>query len=207
MTKNLIFDFDGTICDSYDVFKESFLEVCKKYKLNASVFDLENVRELSSEEILKKLNVSWWKLPFILKDGRTEMFKRRNELRIFPGVEKILPQLAKDFNLFIVTSNSHQIVTEVLNDQAKYFKEIHAGRGLTNKSKSIKKIKKNYPAHENYYIGDEVRDVRCAHRSSVMAIAVTWGYNSIHRLQALENVALINNPAELCTNFKNIKKS
>ena len=89
--KAIIFDFDGTIADTFDAIVSitNCLALEFGYKL-ATLEDIEQFRNLSSREIIHKSGVSFFKLPFLLRKVRAGLNKKIQELNHFPELKKLL---------------------------------------------------------------------------------------------------------------------
>lgn len=191
---HVYFDFDGTLCDSFDVFKKAFHFVAQEFNLNTSCLESKNLRDLPTKEILKELNVSLIKLPLVVKRGREEMFKLRDELKLFPETIPLL-SLLKDQGrqVGILTSNSRELVEFLIGSELMQSIHIAKPSPLFGKAKILKGIcSENKVPFENFlYVGDETRDIDAAIKAKVDSLAVTYGYNS-------KKVLLKQNPTYHC---------
>ncbi len=89
---NLIFDFDGTIADSFEV----IVSIIKKLTHVRGDFDEASIYELRQQPlklIMKKLKVHSWQLPMLLVRGRFMMKRRISEIKLFEGMVKTLEEL------------------------------------------------------------------------------------------------------------------
>ncbi|MFX5233373.1 HAD hydrolase-like protein, partial [Acinetobacter baumannii] len=65
----IIFDMDGTLVDSFSFFLGALNQLAKKHKFKSvELHEVEQYKHLSPKEIMKEMNVSRWKLPWIAKD-------------------------------------------------------------------------------------------------------------------------------------------
>ena len=88
----------------------------------------------------------------------------------------------------ILTSNSEENVQKFLTKhQLNYFTEIYSNSSLFGKNRSINSYIKRHKLNPKnvLYIGDEVRDMEGAKKSGVISLAVSWGYDPIHKLEAV----------------------
>jgi phosphoglycolate phosphatase len=191
---HVYFDFDGTLCDSFEVFKKAFTVVAEEFKLNTACLDSENLRDLPTKEILKELNVSMLQLPFVVKRGREEVFKLKEKLELFPKTIELLNSLlANNIHVGILTSNSRELVNFLIEDSLLNKISLAKPSPLFGKSKSIKDICKEQEVSlkDFLYVGDETRDIEAAHKAGVDSVAVTYGYNS-------KKVLLDQKPTHVC---------
>jgi phosphoglycolate phosphatase len=183
----LIFDFDGTLADSFDLFVEIFDEAAELYRFDR--FDrhhLEHLRTLDAAGVLKYHRVPAWKLPFIVRTTRKIMASRIENVQLFPGIAAAITRLHESgFVLALLTSNSKQNVLKVLGPQLSHcFDHFECGISIFGKRTVLKRILKRtgFVAAETMMIGDELRDMNAAASVGVSFGAVGWGYTSIETL-------------------------
>lgn len=193
----LIFDFDGTIVDS----AELVYQCLARYAKNTSL-SWDELRDLSSREVLIALNISKWSIPKVLLKGRKEFKKNMKTLPLVPGIKEALIKLHKEgHSLHIVSSNSKQNISNflLLHGLEGIFETISGSFSLFSKDKSLAKLidDNDYTGQETLYIGDETRDVQAAKKVNISSGAVSWGYNSFNALEKSAPTFLINSPFEL----------
>ncbi|MBD2006262.1 MULTISPECIES: HAD-IA family hydrolase [Cyanophyceae] len=210
--KAIIFDFDGTIADTFDAIVSitNCLALEFGYKL-ATLEDIEQFRNLSSREIIHKSGVSFFKLPFLLRKVRAGLNNKIQELKPFPGIKEALIELKAQGNtLGIITSNSQDNVTLFLENNVflEIFDFLYSAPTVFGKHKVINSFLKqhNIKQQDVIYVGDETRDIEAARKSNVKAIAVTWGFNSKEVLAKHNPDFLIYNPQELIEVIESLKK-
>jgi len=200
---NIIFDFDGTIADSFEV----IVSIIKKLTHVRGELDEASVYELRQQPIpviMKKLNVHSWQLPILVVRGRYMMKHRMKEIKLFEGMIKTLEELhAEGHNLFIVSSNSSHNVVELLKQHnlAKGFVDIEGGVSLNNKESALTKLirRNSLDTRETWYIGDELRDIDAATATELRSIAVSWGFTDKNTLMSHEPTALAQKPTDIMT--------
>jgi phosphoglycolate phosphatase len=179
---HLIFDFDGTLVDS-------FLCVIEKFNILAVDFNFRKVsaeetaglRNLSSKDLIKHLKIPIYKLPTVLYKARKQLQKEMPTLTPFSGISKMLNDLTgAGFSLGIVTSNSEENVVAWLNYHGlkQYFNFIHSESNYFGKKRVLNKVLKMKKIESAMYVGDETRDIEAAAQCGMSSIAVTWGFNS-----------------------------
>jgi len=182
--KMYMFDFDGTIADTFPMFVDIAKQIADEQGLDKSAIDnIEKLKNLGTRKLMAKLGVSVYKMPSYAKRAQSIMNKRLDEIKIFPGIKKVLDELLdKGIRLCLLSSNSLENVIYVLaaNDLKDHFEFIVGGSSLFGKDKKIKSAIKKYNLKdlEIYYFGDETRDVEGAKGAKVKSIAVTWGFNT-----------------------------
>ena len=201
--KAIIFDFDGTIGDTYQAVVDITNGLSSEFGYKP--LDKETsllLKNLSSKEIVKQSEVSLFKLPFLVKRIQTEMGKQIEHLEPIAGIPEVLKELKRqDYILGIITSNAENNVVAFLEKQklAHLFDFIYSGATLFGKHRIINKVAKKYhlAKTEVIYIGDETRDIRSAKKSKVAVIAVSWGFQSESILQKYHPTFLAQKPSDI----------
>lgn len=196
----IIFDFDGTIADSFD-FVTGFLAAEAGLPPLDDQQKLE-LRGLSMAAIGRHFGLSWWRLLWLLSKGRRQMGRVIKRQRPFDGLPEVIRKLsAEGHELFIVSSNSVRNVHAFLHhhDLHSYFLEVYGGISLFGKAPALRRLlrEQGLPAADAVYVGDEIRDVQAAKSVGVPAVAVTWGFARTADLADLRPLALAGNPQEL----------
>lgn len=202
-TLHLIFDFDGTLAESLDLVVEISNRLAPEFGYRStSPEELHYLRNNSTEQVLKKVGVAWYKLPFLMLRLRREMNQAIHTLSLVEGMADVLETLKhQGYTLGIVTSNGRENVNSFLK---KYqldhlFEFIESELNVFGKSRVIKKIikKRRWSLEQVIYIGDEVRDIQAAHQIGVKAIAVGWGFQWPEILSEYDPDFLLSEPREL----------
>jgi len=184
----IIFDFDGTLADSFPWFITAINKVAVSYKIKqVSREDFESFRDLDARMILKRLGVPFWKIPQISMDMRSLMHEEIRTIRLFEGVERLLPLLkSRGATLGLVSSNSYENIRIVLGDEiTDLFGYYQCGASIWGKVRRLRRIlrESGIAPQSAIYIGDEIRDLQAARSVGIKFGAVAWGYN---RLEAIE---------------------
>ncbi|MCD6204178.1 MAG: HAD hydrolase-like protein [Candidatus Marinimicrobia bacterium] len=201
--KLVIFDFDGTLADSFPWLTGVVDRVAEKFqfpKIPKSEHGL--LRNYDAKKLLKHLGLPLWKALMISNHMRKMMNEEIHTIPLFEGVDHLLTRLhEKKVELAIVSSNSTENVLQVIGQElvAKitYFE---CGVSIFSKSSKLRKVlsKSGIPAKEVIYIGDEIRDIEAARHVGISSGAVAWGYNTIESLSA-------RHPTELFYTVKDIE--
>lgn len=193
----VIFDFDGTICPSFDLFIRHLNALAPFYHYKP-IEDKEAFRHLSIEEGMRKLGISFYKLPFLIHHIRKNAKQEIIALPPVPGIPELLKTLKNQkIHLAILTSNSKNTVSLYLkthNLQGIDF--VYSGNHIFSKDRHLKNILKKTTLTPNQilFVGDEVRDLEGAKRAGVEALAVSWGYHA----PALLQPSICHTPENLC---------
>ena len=196
---NYIFDFDGTIVDSFDTMLGVFNEVVRSNEDALTKEEVESLRKLPSRKALKKLGIRWWQYPKVVTVGIPAYMKRASDQQIFEGMPELFKQLKqRGDRLFIVTSMTHSVVEPLLrkNKIDGYFEYAFCGASLFNKSRYIRRLMKkhNLKRRQTFYIGDETRDISAGRLAGVKQISVTWGFNDVSILRKKRPTYIAHNP-------------
>ena len=107
MIKNIIFDFDGVLADTFPFAVNAAMEINKDLKLLAAEkITLEEFRSLDLEEFVKKIKISRIKLLLFILKYRKKLQKEIENTPTFNDLPQILPKLkSRGIKLGIVTSN------------------------------------------------------------------------------------------------------
>ncbi|HEU0054085.1 MAG TPA: HAD hydrolase-like protein [Longimicrobium sp.] len=184
-----IFDFDGTLSDSFPWFMRTVNDVADRYRFRRiDPADLERLRGMHAREIVAHLGVPFWKLPLVARHMRARMAVDMEGIRLFPGAERMLERLAEGgIALAIVTSNSEANVRRVLGPRAAARIAHYAcGASLFGKRPLLRRVLRaaGVPASAAVSIGDELRDLHAARAERIAFGAVTWGFTAPESLRA-----------------------
>lgn len=202
MIKEIIFDFDGTIADSFEIITSIF---CKfKTELGLDEFgkkEIEIYRTKGVEEILKKSKVSMLEIGRVIAEMRKVANETMLEAKPFLGMIQVLNKLKnKGLNLGIMSTNGDKTINKFLeNNKITVFDYVVGKGGLLGKDKVIKSIlkKRKLKLDEVLYIGDEVRDIRACKKLGIKIASVTWGFNDKSVLKENKPDYLIDKPKKI----------
>lgn len=176
--KHILFDFDGTLFDTSNIVYNKLMEFT-----SVEPPSWEQLRNLSSWQVLKTLKIPVFKLRKISKHITSEISDNLGEIEIQNGITPLLSELKREkIKLHILTSNSYENVSGLLSlyELDHYFSSINNSKSLFGKSHDIRHFMKvnRVSAPELAFIGDETRDLRAANKANVKFYPVSWGYNS-----------------------------
>jgi phosphoglycolate phosphatase len=196
----IIFDFDGTIADSFHYVVDFLVEEAKHEKLSPE--DIEQYRGMSMVAIARRLGHPWWRLPSLLMKGRRKMHAVVRHMEPFDGMPDVIRKTHNEgHELFIVSSNSVYNVHAFLHKHRlhTYFLEIYGGISLFGKAPALRSLIKeqNFDVNNCVYVGDELRDVEASQSLGMRVVAVSWGFARTSDLEQLKPTALVHSPQEL----------
>ena len=198
----LIFDFDGTIADTFNLYIDVMRKIYHEYNFKyIDDDDIELCRAMTSKEIIQYLGISPLQIPMIAHRIRGDFTQRMKEQKIFTGVDSVLESLKQEgHKLFILSSNSEENINIFLRlNNITQFDAVFSKSSIFGKSGIIKKIinKNKIITDDLYYIGDETRDIEAAKKINIKSIAVTWGYNNRKALLDKNPDYIIDKPQQL----------
>jgi phosphoglycolate phosphatase len=197
-----IFDFDGTIADSFAESLLSYNRLAPRLRLRP-VRDEEvpELRRLTAGQLLQKLGIPMWKLPRLMLAVRADLHDHFHSVKPFPGIAEALDELRRaDCHLAIVTSNSEENVRNFLvRHGIDAFQTVVAGASIFGKGTRLKRLLKSARADTSVavYVGDTVPDIRAAREVGAAAVAVTWGFSDKLPLAAENPDVLADSTADL----------
>ncbi len=200
----LLFDFDGTLADSLPVLVNLIKKLAPEfnYKLPQPTSEIiEELRDIPLDTIIKKLNISIFALPLLIKRIKDELNQQSKTLQPIPGIPDVLKQLNnKGYKLGILTSNSYESVKKFLHNNGLDFCDaVYSDIGIFGKHTALNHFLTYYKLspQDIVYIGDEVRDIKAAQKTGIRIIAVSWGFNGPSLLQAAHPDFLVSTPSQL----------
>lgn len=202
MKETIIFDFDGTIADTFPVIVRIFYQLTKR--TDPFTYDEEErLRSLSLLSVAAKLRIPLWRVPFLLVRGRRIMRQHMRQIEPVKGVPKAIKALhERGYNLMVISSNSTENIREFLRlheIDEQIFSNIYGGIGLWSKGRFLRRLARRsaFDVHHTWYVGDETRDVVAAKAAGIKSAAVVWGYNSVAALEEQQPDAIVLEPQDL----------
>jgi HAD superfamily hydrolase (TIGR01549 family) len=182
MFKEIIFDFDGTVADSFEAMMEIFEEHNKEFGFeNFGDKELKIYRQQGVAELIKKRNISVWKILKILRVGKRLMNQKIKSIKPFEGIKEMLMELKKKgLILGIISTNSEENIKDFLKKNKIEMFDYVVGKGsLFGKTRVLNNILKKRKLNKNQvlYVGDEVRDIEACKKIGIKIAAVAWGFS------------------------------
>lgn len=201
MHKLFLFDFDGVLVDSLDVY-ERRVRLCLEKIGSPAVQNQDDFLALFEdnfyEGIIKKgidlaafMNAS---ISIPTEDDRDQMTP-------FAPLLPVLMELKKDNVLAVISSNVSRVINGVLSRHGfdGCFRDVLGADFGYSKIGKIHHAMDSFHVGKDktYYIGDTTGDIKEARLAGVKTVAVTWGWHSKEKLKAVKPDYLIDTVDEL----------
>ncbi|NHF66837.1 HAD-IA family hydrolase [Xanthomonas hortorum] len=176
----IIFDFDGTLADSFGFFLSTQRVLAERHGFRAAqAHEVEDARRLSTRELLKASGLRAWRVPLVAADF-IRLMRAAPPMALFAGIADVVETLhASGTRLAVVSSNSVENVQRALGkDLSAKFAVIDGGAHLLGKQRALRRVLRatGYGATQAVYVGDQVADWEAAQVVGLPFAAVAWGY-------------------------------
>lgn len=198
----VIFDFDGTLADTYPWFISIFDEFAARYNLpRLEKPALEALRKFDIRHVSKLYNISFWKMTRMGTHLKKRMASEIDQIQLVDGMQELIDGLhERGIRLAVVSSNNEGNVRQVLGEHnAALFEAFECGVKLGGKKVKFEKILRRIGAapSRTLSLGDELRDLRASRQAGIQFGAVTWGYADADTLRSHAPDALFDQPGEI----------
>jgi phosphoglycolate phosphatase len=197
---NIIFDFDGTIADSFDYSVNFIARQAGLAPLTES--EKASLHGLSLFRISRRLRVPLRKLPTLLHKGRKHMAPVVHTVEPFPGMAEVIRTLhGGKHKLYIVSTNTEPNIRRFLKRHKlnSYFSEVYGAVGMFGKAPALRRMlrEQHIGTKDAVYVSDEMRDVLASQSIGLANIAVTWGFAKAEDLKARQPDAVAHSPQDI----------
>lgn len=183
-----IFDFDGTLADSFPFFVSVFNQIADQHGFRRiAAGEAQGLRHHDMRAIMRHVGMPAWKLPLASSSFVKLMRENAARIPLFDGIEEVLQGLDRaGVRLAIVSSNSEQNVRLILGPELSgLFAHVECGMSVFGKAARLRKVLRQAavaPGHA-LYVGDQALDAEAARKAGVAFGAVSWGYAPIEALR------------------------
>lgn len=206
--KNLLFDLDGTLIDSYEGIARGIDKVVEAFKV-------ELPRDVYKYFIGPPLTESFSKyLPDLDMAEVLKVFRSYYlsvgvfEYNLFDGVKEMLAALkGMGYKLYVATSKREDTAIAVLEhcDILGYFERVF-GAGFENRKEKFEVLEYAFAESdlvksESVLIGDTMYDVDGARIVGIDSIAIAYGFGDNEVLKASDAVAFLESPKNVVDYF------
>mgnify|MGYP001769022413 FL=1 len=199
--KLFLFDFDGVLADSLEVYERTVTECLKDIK-QPLIKSREEFLELFEDNFYESLKNKGIDLDEFMKaaEGILAQVKIK-DMKPFPDVAPVIEELHKKHCLIVVSSNDYASIKEALDlfNYDDYFRDILGSDFMFSKKEKILYAAKKYNMElENiYYVGDTTGDIKEGKQAGIKTVGVTWGWHSKEKMAAAEPDYLYDKPQDL----------
>jgi phosphoglycolate phosphatase len=199
--KLFLFDFDGVLADSLDVYEKTVTDCLKGIK-QPLIHNREEFLELFEDNFYESLKKKGVDLDVFMKASEDILARVKiKDMKPFPDVAPVIEELHKKHCLIVVSSNDYASIKEALEyyNYDGYFRDILGSDFMFSKKEKILYAAKKYEtALENiYYIGDTTGDIKEGKQAGIKTVGVTWGWHSKEKMAAAQPDYLFDQPQEL----------
>ncbi len=198
-----MFDFDGTVVDSLEVYTGALLEACRYCGVEA-IATPRDVLALFAGNLFEGLRHAG------LDDETIAAVNRRSaggyldavaRLRAFPHMVELLTRLAATRYVAVVTSNSANAVSSCLRRLgAQGVAEVLGSEQGLGKVAKITGLMARFPGRAPcWFVGDTTGDMREARLAGAEPLGVAWGWHAPEALLAAGAARIAATPAEIAT--------
>lgn len=196
----IIFDFDGTIANTFD-YAVSFLNK-EAGRAPLSPDQKAALHGLSMARIARHVGIPWRRMPGLFFKGRHRMSPAMKNIKPFEGMPEVVRKLhAEKHQLFILSTNTTANVDKFLRRHRlrSHFVEIYGGVGMFGKAPALRRLlrEQHIETGKAVYVGDELRDSEAAQSIGVRVISVTWGFARAVDLKARNPAGLAHSPEDI----------
>jgi phosphoglycolate phosphatase len=184
-----LFDFDGTLADSFPFFLSVFNTIADRHSFKRiDTTRAGQFRHYGIRRMMAHVDLPAWKLPLVARSFMGMMTEHAHTITLFDGVDGALRHLsAGGVRLAVVSSNAEHNVRQVLGPElAGLIAQFECGMSVFGKAGRIRAVLKasGVAPHEAIYVGDQDTDAEASHKAGVAFGAVHWGYATIESLRA-----------------------
>ncbi|MCK7468254.1 MAG: HAD family hydrolase [Desulfosudis oleivorans] len=199
--KLLLFDFDGVLVDSIDVYEKTVTDCLKQIgqPLTRGREEFLELFEGNFYESLKQQGVNMDKFVAASVDILSKV--NYTEMKPFDAIRPVLRELAKNHPMIVISSNDTPTIAEALRlyDFEGIFQEILGSDFMLSKKDKILYAAKKYNAtiSDIYYIGDTTGDMKEGRQAGITTVGVTWGWHSKELMATSQPDYLFDKPEDL----------
>lgn len=204
----VMFDYDGVIVDSLDVFTSRFSQACQEHGFQdiKEPKDVIGLFEVNVYESMSNRGLDKSTIDIILKRYEALQSKELTGLRLFPSIGDALYRVAENHLVYVITSNLSGATIKVLEQHGiDCFKDVIGADKEKSKIKKIQQLMRLHPELQAFYVGDTKGDMIEGKEAGAKTIAVTWGWHTSDKLKEGLPDFFFNSPKDLADFLEEIR--
>ncbi len=181
--KIVLFDYDGVIVDTLDIFVDIINLAGRELDqpVSFAARDLQTLHNMSIANLVDRANVNPEYTREFIEILDRELHLRVGQTPIFPKMDEVISHLSKESRVGIVSATPGPIIQALLehNDLSDCVHHIAGGDIKHPKAERIKAIvdEDNGVLANTWMIGDTVSDIEQGKLAGCRTVAVTWGWH------------------------------
>lgn len=204
MIKNYIFDIDGTLINTIDMYMPAMIETLEKHGFHTDPADVEQKKHdlfgitgldalklagVTDEKLRRQMQQEWFKLAY----------QREDRIQVFDGIPETLLKLSQSPDIQIAIATS-KLRDEYDHHFAKLF-DIVITSNDTDRHKPdpepvLAALDQMHAASETaVYVGDTINDEKAAHAAGVKFAAALYGAATPEKI--MDGDFLLHQPTDL----------
>ncbi len=200
--KLIIFDFDGTIADTAEVFVQTNNRNYKQYGTKfVSHEDVAALKKMGDRQALSFLGINMLEFLLISRRFLKDIHAFMPSAPIYTGMKELLELLHKNGKMTpIVSRNSVKNIQSFMHaNNINHIHEVYSEKVFSKKPTIINGILKKHKlsTHEAIFIGDRLSDLYAAQKVGIDFIFVSWGYGDASKVPQNELKYIANTPQDL----------
>ncbi|PKN06867.1 MAG: hypothetical protein CVU70_04125, partial [Deltaproteobacteria bacterium HGW-Deltaproteobacteria-5] len=197
----LLFDFDGVLVDSIDVYEKTVTDCLQQIgqPLTRGREEFLELFEGNFYESLVEKGVDMDK--FTAASAGILAKINYAEMKPFDAIRPVLRELKKNHPLVVISSNDTPTIREALRlyDFNGIFDDILGSDFMLSKTEKILYVIQKYSVkpQDIYYIGDTTGDIKEGKQAGIKTVGVTWGWHSKGKMAGSRPDYLFDHPQDL----------
>jgi len=197
----LLFDFDGVLVDSIDVYEKTVTDCLQQ---------IGQPLTRGREEFLELFEGNFYE-SLVRKGVDMDKFTAASvgilaninyaEMKPFDAIRPVLRELKKNHPLVVISSNDTPTIREALRlyDFNGIFDDILGSDFMLSKTEKILYVIQKYSVkpQDIYYIGDTTGDIKEGKQAGIKTVGVTWGWHSKGKMAGSRPDYLFDHPQDL----------
>lgn len=196
----VMFDYDGVIVDSLEVFTSRFSQACREngFKEVNAPKDVIGLFDGNVYETMISRGVDESTIDNILKRYEVLQGEQLADLELFNGIGEALERISEKHQVYVITSNLSSATIRILNQNGiECFKDVIGAEKEKSKIKKIRNTMSLHPGTPAYYVGDTKGDMIEGKNAGTQTIGVTWGWHTPQKIKEGFPDYLVDTPEEL----------